>query len=145
MLQQQDPESSFEVEVDTSEAGVGAVLIQWDEVTGRPHPVAYFSRNLSQNYDIGNRELLAIKLALEEWRHLNLEYLQTAKRLIHRQARWAMFFIRFDLTREKKCKSRHPVPTIWPSHGRGQDNPNPGSDLLCSSNHLVPGPIYLKR
>ncbi len=38
----------------------------------RPHPCAFFSKKLSpaeQNYDIGNRELLAIKLALEEWRH----------------------------------------------------------------------------
>ena len=36
------------------------------------HPCAFFSRRLSpaeQNYDVGNRELLAIKLALEEWRH----------------------------------------------------------------------------
>lgn len=64
-----------------------------------PHlnPCAFFSRKLTlveQNYDIGNRELLAIKLALEEWRHWlegthhpfqvltdhrNLEYLQDAK------------------------------------------------------------------
>ena len=48
------------------------------------------------NYDIGNREILDVKLALEEWRHWlegakvpfivwtdhkNLQYLQTAKRL----------------------------------------------------------------
>ncbi len=36
------------------------------------HPCAYFSHRLSSaehNYDIGNRELLAVKLALEEWRH----------------------------------------------------------------------------
>jgi len=42
---------------------------------------------VEQNYNIGNRELLAIKLTLEEWRHLlkggtyhrNLEYLREAK------------------------------------------------------------------
>lgn len=58
------------------------------------------------NYDIGNRELLAIKLALEEWHHWlegarfpftvltdhkNLQYLREAKRLNPRQARWALF------------------------------------------------------
>ncbi len=35
-------------------------------------PVRVFSHRLSpaeRNYDIGNRELLAVKLALEEWRH----------------------------------------------------------------------------
>lgn len=80
------------------------------------HPVAYFSRKLSpteRNYDVGDRELLAIKLTLEEWRHWlkgaehpfvvltdhkNLEYLHTAKRLNPRQARWALFFARFNFT-----------------------------------------------
>ncbi|KAK3521914.1 hypothetical protein QTP70_020023 [Hemibagrus guttatus] len=64
-----------------------------------------FSKKLSpveQNYDIGHRELLAIKLALEEWwhwlegvnhlfevimNHKNLQYLREAKRLNPRQAR----------------------------------------------------------
>ncbi|KAI5611711.1 hypothetical protein C0J50_1352 [Silurus asotus] len=77
------------------------------------HGCAYFSRKLSaaeQNYDIGNRELLAIKLALEEWQHWlegalhpftvitdnkNLQYIREAKRLNTRQARWALFFTRF--------------------------------------------------
>ncbi|KAK3530527.1 hypothetical protein QTP86_027891 [Hemibagrus guttatus] len=50
------------------------MLHPW-EWRGEPpviHPCAFFSKKLSpveQNYDIGNRELLAIKLALEEWRH----------------------------------------------------------------------------
>ena len=59
------------------------------------------------NYDVGNRELLAVKVALEEWRHWlegalhpfivwtdhkNLEYIKQAKRLNSRQARWALFF-----------------------------------------------------
>ncbi len=75
-----------------------------------------FSRKLSpaeQNYDIANRELLAIKFALEDWRHWlegavhpfqvitdhrNLEYLRDAKRLNPRQTRWALFFTRFNFT-----------------------------------------------
>ncbi|KAI2667395.1 Transposon Tf2-8 polyprotein [Labeo rohita] len=35
-------------------------------------PCAFYSRKLTpaeQNYDVGNRELLAMKSALEEWRH----------------------------------------------------------------------------
>ncbi len=80
------------------------------------HPCAYYSRKLSpaeQNYDISNRELLAIKLALEEWRHWlegaqhpftvitdhkNLEYLRSARKLNPHQARWALFFTRFQFT-----------------------------------------------
>ncbi|KAL0161252.1 hypothetical protein M9458_044977, partial [Cirrhinus mrigala] len=72
LLHHPDPELPFMVKVDASTTGVGAVLSQ---AVGEPpllHPCALFSRKLSpaeQNYDVGNRELLAIKLALEEWRH----------------------------------------------------------------------------
>ena len=64
-----------------------------------------------RNYDVGNRKLLAVKMALEEWRHWlegaerpfivwtdhkNLEYLRTAEHLNSRQARWALLFTRFN-------------------------------------------------
>ncbi len=116
LLVHPDPQKPFIVEVDASTSGVGAVLSQQQGNPPRLHPCAFFSRKLSsaeQNYDIGNRELLAIKLALEEWRHWlegvrhpfvvytdhrNLEYLQEAKRLNPRQARWALFFTRFHFT-----------------------------------------------
>ncbi len=111
-----DPQLPFIVEVDASTLGAGAVLSQHHREPPKLHPCAYFSRKLSpaeQNYDIGNRELLAIKFALEEWRHWlegavhpfqvitdhrNLEYLQDVKRLNPRQARWALFFTRFHFT-----------------------------------------------
>ncbi len=99
ILTHPDPQLPFVVEVDASTTGVGAVLSQHQGEPPRLHPCAFFSRKLSpaeRNYDIGNRELLAIKLALEEWRHWlegaqhpfsvitdhkNLEYLRSAKRL----------------------------------------------------------------
>ncbi len=101
------------MEVDASTTGVGAIISQQQGNPSRLHPCA-FSRKLSpaeRNYDIGNRELLAIKLALVEWRHWlegakhpftvltdhkNLQYLREAKRLNPRQARWALFFTRFN-------------------------------------------------
>uniref|UniRef100_A0A8C9T6V6 Gypsy retrotransposon integrase-like protein 1 n=5 Tax=Scleropages formosus TaxID=113540 RepID=A0A8C9T6V6_SCLFO len=116
ILKHPDPKLPFIVEVDASEAGVGAVLSQRQGSPLKLYPCAYFSHKMSpteQNYDVGNRELLAIKMALEEWRHWlegathpflvltdhrNLEYLQKAKRLNSRQARWAMFFTRFRFT-----------------------------------------------
>lgn len=104
----------FIVEVDASDSGVGAVLSQQEE--GKLHPCAVFSRRLSpaeRNYDIGDHELVAIKLSLEEWRHWleeaaqpfimwtdhkNLEYLRSAKRLNSQQARLALFFTHFNFT-----------------------------------------------
>ena len=116
ILSHPDPSLPFVVEVDASESGVRAVLSQHDGNPAKLHPCAFFSRKLSpaeRNYDVGNRELLAMKLAFGEWRHWlegskhpftvftdhrNLEYLHTAKRLNTRQARWALYFTRFDFT-----------------------------------------------
>ncbi|KAL0149815.1 hypothetical protein M9458_054863 [Cirrhinus mrigala] len=72
LLVHPDPEKPFIVEVDVSTSGLGAVLSQQQGTPPRLHPCAFFSKKLSsaeQNYDIRNRELFAIKLALEEWRH----------------------------------------------------------------------------
>uniref|UniRef100_A0A3B1KK37 Gypsy retrotransposon integrase-like protein 1 n=1 Tax=Astyanax mexicanus TaxID=7994 RepID=A0A3B1KK37_ASTMX len=114
MLKHPDPSLPFIVEVDASDSGVGAVLSQRQGNPAKLFPCAYFFLSPTEcNYDVGNRELLAIKLALEEWRHWlegahhpfivltdhrNLEYLRTAKRLNSRQARWALFFSRFCFT-----------------------------------------------
>ncbi|KAK3532185.1 hypothetical protein QTP86_009296 [Hemibagrus guttatus] len=67
-----DPDLPFVVEVDASSRGLGAVLSQWHGEPGKLHPCAFYSRKLISaevNYDMGNWELLAIKAALEEWRH----------------------------------------------------------------------------
>lgn len=56
--------------MDALDSGVGAVLSQQND--GKLHPYAIFYHRLSPakwNYDIGDWELLAIKLALEEWKH----------------------------------------------------------------------------
>lgn len=87
--------------------------------SGKPpklFPVAFFSRKLSpadRNYDIGNQELLATKLTLEErihWfegathpfivstNHSTLEYLCTTKQLNARQALWSLFFTQFNFS-----------------------------------------------
>lgn len=111
-----DPARQFIVEVDASNEGLGAVLSQRSRDDNKVHPCAYFSRRLTsseRNYDVGDRELLAVKEALQEWRHWlegaeipffvytdhkNLEYLRTAKRVNPRQARWALFFNRFTFS-----------------------------------------------
>lgn len=103
-----DPSKPFIVAVDASDVGVGAVLFQWSGPVYKLQPCAFFSHYPSpaeRNYDVGDRELLAVKLLLEEWRHLhegaehlfiiwtdhkNLTYLCTAKRQFTSQV-WKAF------------------------------------------------------
>ena len=66
-----DPALLFIVEVDASEVGVGAILSQ-QAPDGRIHPCAFLSHRLGpaeSRSDVRDRELLAVKMALEEWRH----------------------------------------------------------------------------
>jgi hypothetical protein len=105
MLAHLDLSLAFIVEVDASEAGIGAVLSQCSGTPLKLRPCAFFSKKLSpaeQNYDVGYRKLLAVVRALKAWRHwlegakhpfliwtdhCNLEYIWAARRLNPRQAR----------------------------------------------------------
>jgi len=104
----------FRVEADSSDFATGVVLSQQSMMDGKWHPVAFYSKSLSsveRNYEIYDKEMLAIIRALEEWRHFlegatylveiwtdhkNLEYFMTAKKLNHHQARWSLHLARFD-------------------------------------------------
>lgn len=72
LLKLPHPAKQFIMEVDAPEVGLGGVLSQYYGDPRKLHPCAYFSRKLTtaeRNYDIANRELLAVKVALEQWRH----------------------------------------------------------------------------
>jgi len=104
----------FRVEVDSLDFTTGAVLSQQSTVDGKWHPVAFYNKSLSsveQNYEIHDKEMLAIIRVLEKWKHFlegathlveiwtdhkNLEYFMTAKKLNHHQARWSLHLARFD-------------------------------------------------
>lgn len=138
-----DPSLPFVVEVDASDVAVGAILSQRRD-DGKLHPCAFFSSRLTEaekNYDVGDRELLAIKKALEEWRHWlegaqnpfvvwtdhkNLQYIQGAKRLNPRQARWALFFTRFDFILSYRPGSKNQKPdALSRLHQKTSGDPTP--------------------
>jgi hypothetical protein len=101
------------VEVDASNWASGGCLSQVGP-DGELYPVAYFSAKHSAqecNYDIYDKELLAIIKALEEWRpelegseepfqivtdHKNLQTFATTKQLSPRHMRWSEFLSRFN-------------------------------------------------
>jgi hypothetical protein len=101
------------VETDASDYVSAGVLSQYDD-DGILHPVAFFSTKHTGaecNYEIYDKELMAIVRAFEEWRaelqsvanpiqvlsdHKNLEYFTTTKLLNRRQARWSQFLSQFN-------------------------------------------------
>ena len=114
VLMQPDFTKQFFLQVDASAYGVGAILSQEGEQTPamqqrtKPilHPIAYYSAMFTpteRNYDIYERELLAVMKALAHWRpylgwtivpfviltdHTNLQYWKAPKNLNRRTARW---------------------------------------------------------
>jgi hypothetical protein len=92
------------VETDASDFAMRAVLSQKDD---RVQLLAFYSRKMiarELNYDIYDKEMLAIVSSFKEWRryldgaehsilvfsdHKNLEYITTMKVLNRRQSRWA--------------------------------------------------------
>ncbi|KAK3530048.1 hypothetical protein QTP86_010336 [Hemibagrus guttatus] len=156
ILRHPDPDLPFVVEVDASSSGLGAVLSQRHGEPGKLHPCAFYSRKLTSaevNYDVGNRELLAIKAALEEWRHWlegarhpfqvltdhrNLEYLRGAKRLNPRQARWAIFFTRFAFTVTYRPGSKNGKADALSRQFEADDEPTQPDVILPATAILAP-------
>jgi transposase InsO family protein len=101
------------VETDASGFAIGAILSQL--VDGKLQPVAFFSRKLNPaecNYEIHDKELLAIVAAARHWRHYlegsdkpvtvysdhqPLTYFSTKRQLTPRQARWMLYLSPFRL------------------------------------------------
>ena len=113
LLAHADPHQPFLLETDASDYAISGVLSQ-TQPDGSLHPVGFFSRKLTPaeiNYDIHDKELLAIITCFKEWRHhllgaqhqisvvtdhKNLLYFADSKHLNRRQARWSMFLTDFN-------------------------------------------------
>jgi len=110
-----DLDKEMRVEADASDFATGGVLlIKCEDEKWRP--VAYISKSLNEaerNYEIHDKEMLAIIRYLEAWRyfleeakgrfeiwtdHKNLEYFVKAQKLNRRQVRWSLYLSRFDFT-----------------------------------------------
>ncbi|KAH0375210.1 hypothetical protein KCU92_g10240, partial [Aureobasidium melanogenum] len=113
ILQHFDFDKKTRLETDASDGAIGGILSQQDD-QGFWKPVAYMSAKMLPaecNYEIYDKELLAIVRAFEEWRpelegsqdkievlsdHKNLVYFMKSKLLNRRQARWSEFLSRFN-------------------------------------------------
>jgi len=98
-----DLDKKMRIEVDASDYAMGEVL-SMEEEDGKWRPVVFLSKFLNEterNYEIHDKEMLAIIRGLESWRHLlegaqfkfeiwtdhkNLEYFMRVQKLNQRQA-----------------------------------------------------------
>ena len=114
ILQMPDKDKPFILAVDASLYATGGVLMQKDS-NGDLHPCSYLSQSLSlaeHNYQIYDRELLAIIRALDTWHHYlqgspfpivvhtnhkNLTYWWDPQQLTSQQLRWQLKLSEYDL------------------------------------------------
>lgn len=107
------PDAPLVIETDASDYALAAILSIY--VNGDLHPIAFHSRTFTSpelNYDVHDKELLAIFEAFKRWRHYlegsatpidvitdhkNLVYFSSTKMLTRRQARWSEYLSQFNL------------------------------------------------
>lgn len=160
ILAQHDPELPTTMETDASDFAIGATMTQPGK-DGKPRPIAYYSRKLIDaelNYEIHDKELLAIVNALRHWRvylegtkypiriitdHKNLTYFTTTKILTRRQARWSELLGNYWFTIEH-CKGkeneRADALSRRPDHEEGIKKPEPALLKLNKEGHLEYNP-----
>jgi len=101
------------VEADALDYAMGGVLSTKCK-DGKWRPVAFISKSLNtteQNYEIHDKEMLAVIRCLEAWRHYlegaklefkiwtdhkNLQYFMMSQKLNRRQARWVLYLSQFN-------------------------------------------------
>jgi hypothetical protein len=105
VLRSPDFKKEFIVQTDASNVGIGGILAQLDDEGGE-HPVAYYSRRLSdreQKYSTNEKECLAVISALRKWNvyllgtqfrvetdNRALQWLQKHKSTNPRLERWSL-------------------------------------------------------
>ncbi|KAJ1571868.1 hypothetical protein NDA12_006538 [Ustilago hordei] len=112
VLQHFDYHLPTRLETDASDFAIAGVLKQEHE--GQWHPVAFYSRKMSsaeKNYEIHDKELLAVVACLTQWRHMlaglpsqlviltdheALKYFKSQRHITGRQAQWAILLADFD-------------------------------------------------
>lgn len=156
-----DPNRETVLETDASGWSTGGVLSQYND-QGELHPVAFFSRKNTPaecNYDIHDKELLAIMKCLEEWDaelrslekpfkiltdHRNLEHFMKAKRLTERQMRWALTLARYNFQLSYRPGRNAALPDALSR--RDQDMPTDMNDERLEERNkiLLPAALWAK-
>lgn len=150
----------FRVEADSLNFANGAILSQC--INGKWRPVAFRSQSLSQaerNYEIYDKEMLAIMAAIEEWRpyllgasqpfeiwtdHRNLQYFRKPQKLNYRQARWVITLQDYDFQlshRPGALMTKADLLSRRADHYQGEDD---NCDIVLLKPEVFAGEIMLE-
>jgi hypothetical protein len=153
VLRNPDPSRQFALATDASLVTTSAVLLQTDE-NGAYHPCGYLSQSFNpaeRNYQIYNRELLAIICALKAWRHYlegnphpvivftdhkNLLYFRSAQNPTHHQARLQLTLNEFDLELHHVPGAKLAAPDALSRHPNHSSDPADNADVTLLPNTL---------
>jgi hypothetical protein len=148
-----NPDKPFVLETDCSDCALASILSQavYDVATAQHvlKPVGYHSRTLNEperNYEIYDKELLAIVECLKHWRvylhsnnqlirilsnHQNLEYFMTTKQLTRREACWALLISEYNFVIQYRTgiSNKKADALSW----KPGDKPLKGSDQTTGS------------
>ena len=148
VLKQPNYDKPFFLATDASAYGVGAVLSQEGDFNPRTkkfiqQPIAYYSATFTpteRNYDIYERELLAVIKALDHWRphlaateepvtvltdHANLTFWKNPRKVNRRVARWFSFLQDYNLIIKHVPGKLHAGPDMLsrpPNANKGEDD-----------------------
>jgi hypothetical protein len=150
----------FTLQTDASAFAIGAMLTQKQD--GTEKPVAFFSASLQPteiNYDIFDRELLAIVKSFRHWRqhllgarhqitvltdHNNLSYFREPHKISGRQARWMETLADYDFKLQHIPGHTNTVADLLsrrPDHKEGVNDIN--NETVVLPNHLFINKIIL--
>lgn len=157
-----NPDLDTQLEADSSGWATGGVLTQLDPVLQAWRPVAFFSAKhlpAECNYDIHDKELLAIVKCVKEWHselrglnkpftiltdHKNLEPFTTKKNLNERQVRWSQLLSTLNFQLKHRPGSSSIIPDALSR--RDQDIPKDVTDsrLVERQQTLLPGKLWIQ-
>jgi len=146
-----DESLPYVVNTDASGFAVGATLSQ-DQGKGL-QPIAFLSHKMNQhekNYPVHEQELLAVVVALKEWRHYlhgkkfhvitdhqSLQYLSTQPHLSPRQIRWSEFLQQFDMQTDYRPGKLNIVADALSRREDHHTSILQLNNLVASANHIA--------
>ena len=142
---------------DVSDFAIAGVLKQEHE--GCWHPIAFYSQKMSsaeKNYEIHNKELLAVVACLTQWRHMLaglpsqlvilmdhevLKYFKLQRHITGRQARWVVLLADFDFMLQYRPRDKGGNPDALTQ----QANMQPvGEEQEHNVQQLLPSRVFKK-